>query len=136
MTLSERQQELIEDLNHIQDAHERLAALSSYSKHVALPEDLKAETMLVPGCVSRVWVDGGMLADGTMTFRCDADSPMVKHLVSLLCHLYSGALPTEIVSVEPTVWQGCGFHKMLSPTRLNGLAAVRSRIRTLAELHA
>jgi cysteine desulfuration protein SufE len=57
---------------------------------------------------------------------------MVKGLVSLLCELYSGATPEEILSVETTIWEECGFLKMLSPTRLNGLSAVRERIRQLA----
>jgi len=57
---------------------------------------------------------------------------MVKGLAALLCDLYSGATAAEVVEVEPEVWQACGLHKMLSPTRLNGLAALRARIRQFA----
>ncbi|HYF37552.1 MAG TPA: SufE family protein, partial [Prosthecobacter sp.] len=63
-----------------------------------------------------------------------ADSPMVAGLVALLCHLYSDEEPSEVVAVEPEVLKECGLTKVLSPTRLNGLKAVRERMRALAAL--
>lgn len=131
MSLAAKQQSLIDDLNLIGDVHERLAALSSFAAAVALPAALKTDDLLVPGCLSRVWLHGDV-REGRTSFRCDADSPLVKSLVALLCHLYSGATPAEAAAVEPLVWQACGFTKVLSPTRLNGLAHVRARIRALA----
>lgn len=131
MSLAAKQQSLIDDLNLIGDVHERLAALSSFAPAVALPAALKTDDRLVPGCLSRVWVHGDV-QEGRIYFRCDADSPLVKSLVALLCHLYSGATPAEVAGAEPDVLQACGFTKVLSPTRLNGLANVRARIRALA----
>lgn len=128
MTLAAKQDELIADLNLIEDAHERLAALSSYIPGTLLPETLRHDELLVPGCISRVWVHGE-LRDGRTHFRCAADSPMVAGLVALLCHLYSDAEPAEVESVEPQLWQACGFTKLLTPTRLNGLASARTRLR-------
>jgi cysteine desulfuration protein SufE len=57
---------------------------------------------------------------------------MVAGLVALLCHLYDGAKPEEVMAVEPEVLKECGLVKVLSPTRLNGLNAVRQRMRGLA----
>lgn len=132
MNLNDRQTQLIEDLNLIDTPHERLAALISYVPRVLLPEAERVEALLVPGCVSRVWVHGSLLA-GRAHFRCAADSPMVAGLVAILCYLYSEALPPEIAAVEPELWEKCGLLKVLSPTRLNGLAAVRQRLREIAE---
>ena len=131
MSLIDQQRELISDLNLIEDAHERLAALTSYVSRVKLPDELKGDDLIVPGCLSRVWVSGE-LQNGLTHFRCAADSPMVAGLIALLCDLYSGVRPEEAAQVEPEVWQKCGFIKMLTPTRLNGLAAVRGRIRELS----
>jgi len=131
MPLADKQNTLIDDLNLIEYPHERLAALTSYVPMTMLPEELKSDALIVPGCVSRVWVLG-TLEEGCTRFRCAADSPMVASLVAVLCHLYSGETPAEVVSVEPEVWTRCGFNKMLSPTRMNGLAAVRQRIKKLA----
>ncbi|MCA1964406.1 MAG: SufE family protein, partial [Prosthecobacter sp.] len=90
MSLSARQAEWIADLNLIPSAHERLSALSSYIPRVLLPEAERADALLVPGCVSRVWVHGA-LVQGRTRFRCAADSPMVAGLVALLCALYEDA---------------------------------------------
>lgn len=131
MSLVEKQRERIDDLNCIEDAHERLGALGGCVAGVLLPAELREDALLVPGCVSRVWLHGA-LEDGRARFRCAADSPMVAGLVAQLCELYTGASPAEVVAVEPEIWQACGFTKILSPTRLNGLAAVRARMRALA----
>lgn len=131
MSLSAKQTELIDDLNLIEDAHERLSALTSYVARTRLPEELKTDDLIVAGCISRVWVLGE-LRDGLTHFRCAADSPMVAGLIALLCDLYSASSPGEVVDVEPEIWQRCGFVKVLSPTRLNGLAAVRARLQELA----
>ena len=131
MSLAAKQTELIDDLNLIEDAHERLAALTSYIARTRLPEELKADDLIVPGCVSRVWVHGE-LRDGLTHFRCAADSPMVAGLIALLCDLYNESIPAEVAEVEPEIWVRCGFTKLLSPTRLNGLAAVRGRIKSHA----
>jgi cysteine desulfuration protein SufE len=132
MSLAAKQTELIDDLNLIEDAHERLAALTSYIARTRLPEELKTDDLIVPGCVSRVWVLGE-LREGLTHFRCAADSPMVAGLIALLCDLYNESTPAEVAAVEPEIWTRCGFTKLLSPTRLNGLAAVRGRIKALAQ---
>ncbi len=131
MSLADKQAELIADLNLIEDPQERLAALSSYVAAVHLPEVERDDSLLVPGCVSRVWLHRALVA-GRARLRCAADSPMVAGLAALLCHLYNGESPAEIAAVEPELWRGCGFDKRLSPTRLNGLASMRTLLRDWA----
>jgi cysteine desulfuration protein SufE len=55
----------------------------------------------------------------------DADSAMVKGLVTMLCGIYDGATPAEVVGEEPAVLEELGILRNLTPTRQNGLAAVR-----------
>lgn len=131
MTLAEKQQSLIDDLNFIHDPHERLNVVVSRGATMKLGAEHKIDANLVPGCVSRVWLHGE-LANGRTRFLCDADSPMVKGLVVLLCDLYSDFEPAEAAIIEPQLWEACGFTKLLSPTRLNGLMNVRKRIREMA----
>ena len=132
MTLAEKQRALIDDLNIIHDPHERLNAVVSRGASMKMAGEFKIDANLVPGCVSRVWLHGE-LVDGRARFVCDAESPMVKGLASLLCELYDDSDPAEAAAVEPEIWEACGFTKMLSPTRLNGLANMRKRIREMAE---
>lgn len=132
MTLAEKQRSLIDDLNIIHDPHERLNAVVSRGASSKLAEEHKTGANLVPGCVSRVWLHGECV-NGRARFTCDAESPMVKGLAALLCDLYDDSDPIEAAALEPEVWEACAFTKMLSPTRLNGLANMRKRIREMAE---
>jgi cysteine desulfuration protein SufE len=131
-TLAEKQAELIADLRLIPDPQERLMViLDMASKTAPLTESERADTNLVRGCVSRVWLVAEKRGS-SCHFKSDAEAPTVRGLVALLCQLYDGAEIKEIVNTEPEFWEALGMTRTLSPTRLNGLAAVRSRIRELA----
>jgi cysteine desulfuration protein SufE len=132
MSLAEKQQSLIDDLNFIDDLHERLNAVVSRASTTKLAEEHQIDANLVPGCVSRVWLHGEIV-EGRTHFACDAESPMVKGLAALLCEVYTDSVPAEAAATEPKIWEACGFTKMLSPTRLNGLVNMRKRIREMAE---
>ena len=134
MSLSAKQDALIEDLNFLPDPQERLAELVRRGTHHSLPDALKTPDRRIPGCVSGVWVEKSIDPISSLpVFQCDADSPMVKGLAALLCDLYSHADPSEIITEEPRVWAACHLDKMLTPTRLNGLRSLRERIIQLAE---
>ncbi|MDD3179949.1 MAG: SufE family protein [Opitutaceae bacterium] len=135
MTLAERQQQLIDDYAVIEDAQERLGAVVDRARRLPpLPENERTEAHRVHSCISQAWVVGE-LRDGRCHFRADADSPLVRGLLALLCDLYSGATPAEIVAVEPKLLDDLGLSRSLSTTRLNGLRSVRARIRDLAAAH-
>lgn len=132
-SVSKNQAQLIEDLAFIEDRHERLAAVVDRArKHPPLPEASRTETNRVHGCISQVWVTA-TLRDGAMHFAFDADSPLVKGLVALLIDLYEGGEPADIVATEPVLFEQLGITRDLTPTRQNGLAAVRARIKSLAQ---
>ncbi len=132
MTVGEKQAHLIEDLRIIEDVQERLSAVVSRAAKRSLPPELRVDVHRVTGCVSSVWLVPE-LRDGRCHFGFDADSPMVKGLVGVLCEVYEGGTATDVASTEPVLWEQLGFLKLLSPTRLNGLAAVRARIKAFAE---
>jgi cysteine desulfuration protein SufE len=127
MSLEIKQKQRIEDLNLLPDPQERLTALVAAADEFQLPEDQRVEELIVQGCQSRVWLKGS-LVEGRTLFQSAADSPLVAGLVAELCRLYSGEYPSQVVGVEPVLWKDCGLEKLLSPTRLRGLEAVRQRI--------
>jgi cysteine desulfuration protein SufE len=116
----------------IEDPQERLAALIFRGKKWPAPAAIQlTEAYRVRGCQSRVWLVPTE-EEGKCHFRMECDSPMVKGLVALLCELYEGGTFAEVREVEPTIIEELGFSGLISPTRLNGLAAVRTRIREFA----
>lgn len=135
MTLLEKEKDLIERFLLIDDAHERLAAITARGKKWPGPtDDERTDDHRVPGCVSRVWLTGDAV-DGRCHWRMDADSPVVKGLVALLCEVTEGATLPEAATFEPTILTALGLDRQLSPTRLNGLAAVAQTIRAFAKHH-
>jgi cysteine desulfuration protein SufE len=97
-----------------------------------LREEERTDANRIQGCVSRVWLVAEM--EGRRChFRMDAESPLVRGLVGMICGIYDGATPDEVVTEEPVVLDETGLLRNLSPTRQNGLAAVR---RTLVEFAA
>lgn len=133
MSVSEKQAQLIEDLSFIEDRQERLAAVVDRARRrPPFPADSKTDAHRVVGCISQVWVTGE-LRDGALHFAFDADSPLVKGLVALLVDLYDGATPADIVATEPVLFETLGINRDLTPTRQNGLAAVRAQIKAIAQ---
>ncbi len=132
MSLAEKQQRLIDDYSVIPDPQERLAAVVDQARRrPPLGEMDRTEAHRVKGCVSQAWVVGEV-REGRCYFRSDADSPLVRGLVVLLCDFYSDATPADIVATEPAWLEELGLARNLSPTRLNGLRSVRARIRDFA----
>lgn len=132
MTLAEKQRQLIEDYAIIPDPQERLAAVVDKARRrPSLPETERTEANRVKGCVSLAWVVGEV-RDGRCIFRSDADSPLVRGLLALMCDFYSGATPADIAATEPELIEELGLARNLSPTRLNGLRSVRVKIREFA----
>jgi len=124
----ERQEVMGRTLGGIADPHERLAVAMGWKTRLgALREEEHTEENRVRGCVSRVWLVAEMDA-GRCRFRMDAESPLVRGLVGMICGIYDGATPEEVVQAEPMVMEEAGLLKNLSPTRRNGLAAVRRAI--------
>lgn len=135
MSLAAKQTQMIEDLAVIDDAQERLAIVVDRARNrPGLPDVDRTEANRVKGCVSLAWVVGE-LRDGRCYFRCDADSPLVRGLIALLCDFYSGATPAEVFATEPVLFEQLNLARNLSPTRLNGLGSVRAAIRAFAASH-
>lgn len=132
VSLVEKQTQLVADYGIIPDPQERLAAVVDQArKRPPLPDTERTEANRVKGCVSLAWVVGE-LRDGRCFFRSDADSPLVRGLLVLLCDFYSGATPADVAATEPALLEELGLARNLSPTRLNGLHSVRAKIREFA----
>lgn len=130
--MTDRQRQLIDDLNLIEDPQERLTIVVDRARrHPPLPEHQRIDAHRVPGCVSQVWLVGE-LRDGVCHFHCDADGPLVKGLVALVCEFFSATAPADILTDDTDPLAELGLLRNLSLTRQNGLAAVRAAIRDFA----
>ncbi len=132
MTPDENLHRLAPNLGAFEDPQERLTFVVDRVRRVPpLPAADRIDAHRVPGCVSVVWLTGREEA-GRWTFRADADSPVVRGLLLLLCEVYSGAETAAIAACGRDPLAELGLLRDLSPTRRNGLASARERIRHLA----
>ncbi len=135
MIPQQRQAAFIERYSIIPDPQDRLAAIVARRPTTGpLPPEEQTPDLLVPGCQSRVWIAASVSPDsGRCRFRMHAESALVRGLIGLLCDLYDDAPPEEIAAVEPEIFERLGIARNLTPTRLNGLAAVRAFLREFAK---
>jgi cysteine desulfuration protein SufE len=132
--LAERLTEFTEELAPFDDPQERLAFVVDRAKRLpSLSAGERTDANRVRGCVSVVWLTGEV-RDGRCVFRFDADSPVVRGLLALLCDFFSGSPAEEVAASEIDPLEALGLARHLSPTRRNGLASARARIRELARL--
>lgn len=133
MRLTARQQTLLEELALCADPQDRLAGLVDRARRrPRLPDAERNPAHRVPACSSSVWLVSEV-RDGRCTFRVDADSPVVRGLVTVLADFYSGALATEIAASDADPLATLDLLRTLTPTRQRGLAAVRAAMKAFAQ---
>lgn len=132
MPVSANLQRLLDSFAFIEDRRERLAALIDHARPLGSTDPaLRSPAHLVPGCQTPVWLTARLEADQLhLAFACD--SPLVKGLVALYIALYDLTTPADLLAHEPQILEQLGLARDLSPTRLHGLAAVRTRLKQLA----
>jgi len=99
------------------------------------PEAWTDDAHRVPGCQSRVWMEGA-LQDGKLLLAGASDAAIVSGLIALLLRVYSGRPPDEIVATDPVFLKDLGLLEALSTNRGNGIAAMARKIRQLAAAQA
>jgi cysteine desulfuration protein SufE len=133
--LNTHQQELIDGLLHYHDRHERLSAVVDRTRHLSrFSSAEKSPTNRVQACTSSVWLIAE-LEHGLCRFRTDADSPVVRGLVTLIADFFDRATPLQIISCPMDPLELLDLKRGLTPTRRHGLAAVAQAIHAFAATH-
>ena len=140
MTINERQDEIIEEFDCLDDWMDKYQMLIDLGGELeALPEQYKTEQNLIDGCQSRVWVqcdmkneERGARSEEVMHLQADSDALIVKGIVALLLRVLNDQRPEDVLNADLYFIDRIGLHEHLSPTRSNGLLAMVQRIRACA----
>ena len=140
MTINERQDEIIEEFDCLDDWMDKYQMLIDLGGELeALPEQYKTEQNLIDGCQSRVWVqcetrkeERGASNEEVMHLQADSDALIVKGIVALLLRVLNDQRPEDVLNADLYFIDRIGLHEHLSPTRSNGLLAMIQRIRAYA----
>ncbi|MFU2508979.1 SufE family protein [Pseudoalteromonas sp. ASV78] len=100
-----------------------------------MPEVLKTNDALVPGCESKVWLYLDFdLEENTLVIVGDSDTRIVKGLLAIVLALYNGLTPAQVINTNAFAeFQRLGLIQHLSPSRGNGIKAMVERIQTMAQ---
>jgi cysteine desulfuration protein SufE len=135
-SIIDKQIALVDSFTALASWEERYAKLIGMARQLQpLPEALRIDANKVRGCSSQVWLVSE-LRDGCLHLVADSDAVLVRGLVALLLHVYSGHTPREILGAPPDFLEDMGLNANLSPNRANGLASMAQRIRDLAQAAA
>ena len=134
MSIEDKRDQLVEELIPFEDHLERLTYVIDRAKDLPGLEDAyKIDTFLIKGCVSQLWIFPSF-SDGKCNFQADSEASITKGTASLLCELYSGETPEDILRLEPDFLSEVGITQHLSPNRRNGLTGVREKIKAYAQM--
>ena len=132
MTLTEVQNQIVEDFSMFDDWMDRYQQLIELGQNLApIDEKKRTEQYLIKGCQSKVWVDAD-LRDGKIYFTADSDAIITKVIVALLIRVLDGRTPDEIIDADLFFIDRIGLKENLSPTRSNGLVAMVKQMRLYA----
>ena len=112
-----------------QDKYEYIIELGKKLK--GFPEDKRTDDNKVKGCQSSVWLVTDE-ENGTIVFKADSDSTIVKGLIALLIRVLNGRTPDEILNAKLDFIAKTGLQQHLAQTRANGLAAMIKQMKMYA----
>ena len=131
-TVNKIENEIIDEFSFFeswQDKYEYLIELGKKLKD--FPEDKRVDDNKVKGCQSSVWLFASR-ENGSVNYKADSDSTIVKGLIALLIRVLSGQSPDSIVNAKLEFIDKIGLRQHLAQTRANGLAAMIKQMKMYA----
>ena len=125
MTLEEKQEQLIAQINAIGDCFDQYSYLIVRSHDLPpYPEKYRTEEHLVKGCQSKVWIHTAF-PGGELRLDCDSDALILKGVLAILRDLTEGASARELAALEWSFLDrtGVGRHLYLRTQRRNAAGA-------------
>ncbi len=133
-------EDIAENFAFLDDWEDRYRYVIDLGRAMApLDSALKVAATKVDGCASQVWLvprfDGTGRRAG-FTFQGDSDAMIVRGLIAVLVALYDGLETGEVLQVDAArELARLGLDQHLSAQRSNGLRAMITRLRGLAEIN-
>lgn len=132
MTITEKQNELLEELGFFGDWTERYEYVIGLGKKLPpMPEAAKDGEHLIKGCQSQVWLDAH-LEDGKVRYEADSDSLITKGMIALFVKVLDQQTPDAILTADMSFIDRTGLKEHLAPTRANALNLMATQMKQRA----
>ena len=83
-------------------------------KATTLPEELRTEDRLIPGCISKIWVDVGLVEDKIKVYY-DSDAMIPKGIATIVCDIFTDCTKEEARTFTEQDLQKLGFVQLVTP---------------------
>ncbi|MDH5434882.1 MAG: SufE family protein [Gammaproteobacteria bacterium] len=126
-------EDIIDTLSFFDSWEDRYKYIIDLGKELPdMPDDLKTDDRLVPGCQSQVWIEPQQI-DDKFQFIVDSDALIVRGLLALVMAAYNDKTADEILNFDiEDYFAQLDLIKHISPTRGNGLQAMVQKIKGIA----
>jgi|TARA_B110000285_G_C14965825_1_gene534039 cysteine desulfuration protein SufE len=117
------------------EGQERLSYLVDLARRATtLPSELRTDDRLVPGCISKIWVEVGLKENGINIYY-DSDALIPKGITTIVCDIFTGSNKQEALDMKIEDLEPLGFTQLVTPQRRNGLynliGVIQSKIERL-----
>ena len=117
-----------EDLNMLEGT-DRLAYLVDLAKKAtSLPKELRTDDRLIGGCISKIWVDVGVVDDNVKVYY-DSDAMITKGITSIVADCFSDMPVAQAKQITFQDFEKLNIQQLLTPQRRNGLGNLIETIR-------
>ena len=109
-----------DDLSLLEGTDRLTYSVELAKKATTLPEELRTEDRLIPGCISKIWVDVGLVEDKIKVYY-DSDAMIPKGIATIVCDIFTDCTKEEARTFTEQDLQKLGFVQLVTPQRRNGL---------------
>ena len=121
--------EWADNLNMFDNGTDRLAYLVELAKKsTTLPKELRTDDRLVGGCMSKIWIDVGVVEDKVKVYY-DSDAMITKGITSIVADCFSDIPVAEAKKITHDDFQSLNIAQLLTQQRRNGLGNLIETIR-------
>jgi cysteine desulfuration protein SufE len=116
--------EWAEELDLFDDGVEKLTYLVDLArKETNLPKELRTEDRLIGGCMSKIWVDVGVVENKVKVYY-DSDAMITKGITSIVCECFSDRTVEDAKKIRLEDFEKLNIQQLLTPQRRNGLGSL------------
>lgn len=129
MSIADKQQQLLDELDLFQDWTERYEYVIGLGKKLpAMDSALHTDDRLIKGCQSQVWLEAQKEGD-SIRFIADSDSVITKGMIALFVRILDGEKPEDILTADMSFVDKTGLKEHLAPTRANALNLMAAQMK-------
>ena len=116
------------------EGHDRLQYIIDGARNMEPLEDkFKTDENKIHGCVSKLWIIGKALENGTMEYKHDAESFVTKGTAKIVIDLVNGEHKNDVANLTVESFIPLGIRELLTFQRQNGLGSLIKRVIGIAK---